>query len=121
MIFFQSSIQVVGNVRSDARCGDGFPLDDGSASECDGTSQYPCCSNHGYCGPGAEHCSCAGCVDYRSGTGVGKMGYILEFAEFICKQKKSISIKLTFFDMNVTDGMFDGTGPLARLSPFSVM
>jgi len=65
-----SSIQVVGKVRSDVRCGDGFPLDDGSASECDGTSQYPCCSNHGYCGPGAEHCSCAGCVDYRSGTAV---------------------------------------------------
>ena len=67
---FQSSIQVVGKVRSDARCGDGFPLDDGSPSECDGASEYPCCSNHGYCGPGAEHCSCAGCVDFRSGTGV---------------------------------------------------
>ena len=50
-----------------------------------------------------------------------RWGYILEFAENICKQKKSISIKLTFFDMNVTDGMFDGTGPLALLSPFSIM
>ena len=25
------------------------------------------CSTNGYCGPGPEHCACAGCVDYRGG------------------------------------------------------
>jgi len=59
---------VGGKVRSDRRCGKEFPLPDGSPAECDGTSGNHCCSIHGYCGPGADHCDCAGCVDYRSGV-----------------------------------------------------
>merc|ERR1711983_171266 len=58
-----------GKVRTDRRCGLEFPLSDGSPSECDGQTQNHCCSTHGYCGPGPDHCDCPGCVDYRSGTG----------------------------------------------------
>ena len=63
-----------GKVRSDRRCGKEFPLQDGSPSECDSTSENPCCSKWGFCGPDAEHCSCTGCVDYRSQE---QRGYIL--------------------------------------------
>jgi len=58
-----------GSVRSDRRCGKEFPLPSGLESECDGSSENPCCSKHGYCGPGPEHCDCPGCTDYRSGEG----------------------------------------------------
>lgn len=57
--------QVANNVRSDRRCGPEFPLDDGTPSQCDGNSANHCCSKHGYCGPGPDHCDCIGCVDYR--------------------------------------------------------
>merc|ERR1711962_1554108 len=54
-----------GKVRSDRRCGNDFPLSDGSPSECLGTSPNYCCSKFGYCGPGPDHCECPECVDYR--------------------------------------------------------
>jgi len=60
-------VNVLGDVRSDRRCGSEFPLADGSPTQCDGASGNHCCSKHGYCGPGPEHCACPGCVDYRSG------------------------------------------------------
>jgi len=59
---------VQGRVRTDRRCGGSFPLDDGSPSECDGSSGMPCCSKWGYCGPGDDHCACETCVDYRTST-----------------------------------------------------
>ena len=55
-----------GKVRGDRRCGKEFPLKDGSPSECDGTSENPCCSQWGFCGPDADHCACDKCIDYRS-------------------------------------------------------
>ena len=55
-----------GQVRSDRRCGPDFPLEDGSVSQCDGAGPNHCCSKFGYCGPGPDHCSCVGCVDYRA-------------------------------------------------------
>lgn len=58
---------VEGRVRVDRRCGSEFPLEDGLPSECDGSSFFPCCSKWGYCGPGADHCTCPTCVDYRTG------------------------------------------------------
>lgn len=61
-----SQLTVSGRVRSDRRCGPEFPLDDGEASQCDGSSENHCCSNWGYCGPGADHCECPTCVDYRT-------------------------------------------------------
>jgi|ERR1711874_48404 len=61
-------VQVSGSVRTDRRCGPEFPLPDGSPAQCDGTSGNHCCSKHGYCGPGPDHCACPGCVDYRSGV-----------------------------------------------------
>jgi len=61
-------VNLLGTVRSDRRCGKEFPLEDGSPSECDGTSGNHCCSSHGYCGPGPEHCECPGCVDFRGGV-----------------------------------------------------
>ena len=63
-----------GKVRSDRRCGAGeFALDDGSPSECDGSSENPCCSKWGFCGPDADHCACEGCVDYRSKDQIGSI------------------------------------------------
>merc|ERR1712117_99717 len=61
-----SSLSISGRVRSDRRCGAEFPLEDGSPSECDGATDNHCCSNWGYCGPGADHCECPTCVDYRT-------------------------------------------------------
>jgi len=54
------------NVRSDRRCGDDFPLSDGSPTECDPLGPNYCCSKWGYCGPGSDHCDCPECVDYRN-------------------------------------------------------
>jgi len=86
---FQVGVEVEGKVRNDGRCGDGFPLDDGSPSACDGAGDYPCCSVHGYCGPGPEHCSCPGCVDYRSGEGVGETPS--DRPAFVAAPQRSIS------------------------------
>ena len=77
-IFFTFCIIVLtnfgGKVRSDRRCGAGeFALDDGSPSECDGSSENPCCSKWGFCGPDADHCACEGCVDYRSKDQIGSI------------------------------------------------
>lgn len=65
-------INLNGKVRSDRRCGKDFPLDDGTPSECDGNSANHCCSKFGYCGPGADHCDCVGCTDYRSASPIEK-------------------------------------------------
>ena len=61
-----------GKVRSDRRCGEEFPLSDGSVSECDPLGPNYCCSKWGYCGPGADHCDCPECVDYRNENSPGK-------------------------------------------------
>lgn len=58
-------VSLAGTVRSDRRCGKDFPLADGSASECLGTSPNYCCSKFGFCGPGPDHCDCPECLDYR--------------------------------------------------------
>ena len=63
-------IDLLGSVRSDRRCGGEFPLPDGSPVQCDGNSGNHCCSKHGYCGPGPDHCGCPGCVDYRWDKGL---------------------------------------------------
>ena len=60
-----------GKVRSDRRCGEEFPLDDGTVSECDPLGPNYCCSKWGYCGPGADHCDCPECVDYRNENSPG--------------------------------------------------
>ncbi|KAF2360247.1 Chitin-binding type 1 [Trinorchestia longiramus] len=54
--------------RVDGRCGPSFPLGGtvhGEPSQCDPRSDRPCCSDYGYCGNSASHCSCAACVDFR--------------------------------------------------------
>ena len=65
--FFHNTVLTAfgGKVRSDRRCGKEFPLQDGAPSECDPTSENPCCSKWGFCGPDADHCACPECVDYR--------------------------------------------------------
>ena len=63
---------LVGRVRQDRRCGAQFPLTDGLPSECNGTGENPCCSKWGYCGPGADHCECEGCADYRTADQKGQ-------------------------------------------------
>ena len=69
---------LVGRVRQDRRCGAQFPLDDGSPSECDGAGENPCCSKWGYCGPGADHCECEGCTDYRTADQRGQSEHTRE-------------------------------------------
>ena len=68
----QTTVSTNGKVRSDRRCGAEFPLDDGNVSECNPNSPNHCCSKWGYCGPGAEHCDCPECVDYRTANSPGK-------------------------------------------------
>lgn len=57
--------EFIGKVRTDRRCGSEFPLPDGKPSECDPKTENHCCSKWGFCGPDADHCDCAECVDYR--------------------------------------------------------
>ena len=58
--------------RKDKRCGSSFKLDNGNISECDPYNDlYYCCSKWGYCGPGADHCDCPECVDYRNENSPG--------------------------------------------------
>ena len=51
--------------RNDGRCGDDYPLPNGTAAECDPDGTSPCCSDYGQCGNALEYCSCHGCIDYK--------------------------------------------------------
>ena len=53
--------------RKDGRCGSNFKLSNGTAAQCDPESQFPCCSEFGYCGATQEHCDCPNCIDYGNG------------------------------------------------------
>ena len=53
--------------RKDGRCGSNFKLSNGTAAQCDPESQFPCCSEFGYCGVTQEHCDCSNCIDHRKG------------------------------------------------------
>ena len=48
------------------RCGNEFPLPDGTPAQCDPDSESPCCSDisGGYCGNTTEQCFCENCTDY---------------------------------------------------------
>lgn len=52
--------------RVDGRCGSNFLLSDRAPSECDPSSDRPCCSDYGYCGNSISHCQCADCIDFRN-------------------------------------------------------
>lgn len=52
--------------REDEKCGPSNPLPDGGAAQCNPDGSFPCCSASGWCGASGEHCTCQGCVDYRS-------------------------------------------------------
>merc|ERR1711962_736958 len=49
--------------RADGRCGSSFPLPNGSSSQCNPESDFPCCSEYGYCGAESGHCQCEKCID----------------------------------------------------------
>ena len=50
--------------RFDKQCGPGYPLPDGSPSECDPDGDAPCC--YGWtCRSTKTSCTCVGCIDYR--------------------------------------------------------
>ncbi|XP_066268804.1 uncharacterized protein [Branchiostoma lanceolatum] len=53
-------------VRPDGRCGDSYEGHGGNPGQCDPNSITPCCSTGGWCGGSDAHCSCSGCVDFRS-------------------------------------------------------
>ena len=48
--------------RYDERCGERYPLPDGTPSQCDPDGETPCCSTNGWCG---SNCFCQGCIDYK--------------------------------------------------------
>jgi hypothetical protein len=50
-------------LRDDNRCGPLFPLPSGQAAQCH-PNREPCCSDSGWCGSSAQHCTCDGCVDF---------------------------------------------------------
>jgi len=62
------SVQAQSLWREDGRCGEEFPLPDGSPGQCDpagdGPRKGPCCSPKGFCGNTDKHCKCGTCVDY---------------------------------------------------------
>merc|ERR1712038_1258171 len=61
--------------RSDGRCGQRNPLQDGRPGQCDpnanANEQGPCCSSSGWCGNSDAHCKCSGCTDFRTFTPAG--------------------------------------------------
>ena len=65
LLIFIDVPEFVGKIRTDRRCGQEFPLPDGSPSQCNPNTENHCCSKWGFCGPDAEHCECAECVDYK--------------------------------------------------------
>merc|ERR1719268_587537 len=58
--------------RKDGRCGNKFPLPNGSPGQCDpegdGPKKGPCCSPKGFCGNTVKHCKCPTCIDYSNST-----------------------------------------------------
>ena len=53
--------------RYDGKCGEYFPLPDGTTAQCDPDGDNPCCSSkrYGVCGNTTEHCSCDYCINYK--------------------------------------------------------
>lgn len=70
--------------RPDFKCGDHVPLlPDEQPVECEPAGDYPCCSNLGWCGKSAEHCSCETCSDYQS-----KVKLRLDGIEVLAKKRE---------------------------------
>merc|ERR1712123_543437 len=59
--------------REDGRCGEKYPLPNGTPGQCDpagdGPKKGPCCSPNAFCGNTGKHCACEGCVDYSAPLG----------------------------------------------------
>ena len=55
----------VQKLRYDGRCGEDYPLPDGTPSECDPDGENYCCSAVGRCGNTVDHCTCFWCLDYK--------------------------------------------------------
>ena len=61
--------------RDDGKCGDWYPLPDGSAAECDPYGERPCCLGMmGECSNAVQNCTCASCVDYRAVQDIRRSG-----------------------------------------------
>ena len=67
-IDYRKYLQKYPKWRTDKRCGENYPLPNGRPTECEPGSEYPCCSNYGYCGASVMHCACAKCVNYGKPT-----------------------------------------------------
>ena len=50
--------------RYDGKCGDDYPLPDGTPAQCDPDGDKPCCKNR-RCGNSRVDCLCTDCLDYR--------------------------------------------------------
>ncbi|KAJ8049842.1 Lectin-B [Holothuria leucospilota] len=64
-IFWDLSEELKHDIRSDSRCGQDYPTDDGEPARCDPDSIAHCCSGYGWCGGTSDHCTCDDCIDYR--------------------------------------------------------
>ncbi|XP_066297331.1 uncharacterized protein [Branchiostoma lanceolatum] len=62
--------------RTDGRCGQGYPAEDGYPAECDPVGVAPCCSSNNHCGITAADCDCPTCVDYRNPLPGCPHGYV---------------------------------------------
>ena len=51
--------------RYDGRCGHEHPLPDGTPSQCDPDTNFPCCGRNGRCSYRMHDCQCFACTDYR--------------------------------------------------------
>ena len=60
--------------RNDGKCGDDYPLPNGTATECDPGGEKPCCNRDGMCEYLFADCFCSGCVDYREVKKLRELG-----------------------------------------------
>lgn len=82
-----------------ARVFTGGALVHGKPAECNPDGAFPCCSPSGWCGASTEHCTCEGCVDYRS----AKLSALAaaEVSHYKEDSNKTIAVVIPFRDRGV--------------------
>ena len=61
--------------RHDGKCGEKYPLPDGTPGQCDPDGEYPCCNKNGQCSrDNLINCLNTKCIDYRVVAEIKKSG-----------------------------------------------
>ena len=107
--------------RYDGKCGENFPLPDGTPSECDPDSELTCCNHLNVCGPRAKltPCICGSCVDYaivkkirESGKNCTITRMLNGFLKYVCydEQERQIFYKCINSDVHYRSikSIYDG-------------